>query len=140
MSESITNELRQLATGPMCLNAEHAATCNLLLAAAREIDRLRSQLKSEAHGHQTMTAELIDKLPTTEDGVPVIPGEEYWCSWVDHGYDGGLVIEARKCRYVSHTAPHVDYEWEVEDSPWVDWRSPPRFAVYSTRELAEANL
>ena len=58
MSESITHELRQLATGPMCLNAEHAATCNMLLAAAREIDRLRSQLDSEAHGHQTMTAEV----------------------------------------------------------------------------------
>ena len=146
MSESIiANELRQLVTGPMARNPEHAVTCNLLWAAAGEIERLRSQLDSEAHGHQTMTAEverlrlLIDKLPTTEDGVPVIPGEEYWCSWVEHDYDGGLVIEARKCRYVGHTAPHVDYKWEVEDCPWVDWGSPPGFAVYSTRELAEAN-
>ena len=68
MSESIiANELRQLVTGPMARNPEHAVICNLLWAAAGEIDRLRAQLASEAHGHRTMTAEVERLLSVARD-------------------------------------------------------------------------
>ena len=95
----------------------------LMLDAAKEIDRLQN---------------LIKHLPRTADSVPVVPGVDYWCSWEDQQCDGEFCTEVRKCRYVGHASPHVDYDWEIEDCPWGGCESPPGFDVYSTRKAAEA--
>ena len=38
--------LREQATGPMSWNPEHADTCNRLIEAADEVERLRGELKA----------------------------------------------------------------------------------------------
>jgi hypothetical protein len=80
--------------------------------------------------------EVVDKLPKTADGVPVVPGETYYARFRDEDEDGAWHIE--ECRYVGHAEPHVDYDWEVENWLWDDAYDAPGFRVYSTRAAAEA--
>jgi hypothetical protein len=50
MSNTLSKELREWATGPMCRNPEHQDACNMLLRAADELDRLREMIEQTADG------------------------------------------------------------------------------------------
>ena len=100
-----------------------AETPRAALLLADEVERLRA---------------IVGKLPKTADGVPVVPGETYWCAFGDNtgDYDTDWVV--LDCRYVGYAKPHVDYDWEIPGALWEGACSPPGFDVYSTREAAES--
>ncbi len=79
---------------------------------------------------------IVAKLPVTADGVPVLPGETYYCCF--ENTEDGDKWTVMECRYVGHASPHVDYDWEIPGWPWDGCNSPPGFAVYSTRAAAAA--
>lgn len=58
---------------------------------------------------------IVDKLPTTVDGVPIVPGTDVW----------------RKCSACHHVHP-----WRSYDRP--DFSTKVLAECYSTREAAEA--
>ncbi len=100
-----------------CLN------CHLIKDCLEEIGQLQA---------------VVAKLPKTEDGVPVVPGDTYWCVFEDDSGDydavNGWVVLS--CRYVGHAKPHVDYDWEIPGVLWDGAEVPPGFAVYSTEAAA----
>jgi len=104
----------------------------------RSVLQIGTAVKTRQDNKNNWFSDMIDQLPKTADNIPVIPGIDYWCSWEDQGYDGESITEFRKCHYVGHAKPHVDYDWEIENCPWDGCNSPPGFEIYSTREAAEA--
>lgn len=73
---------------------------------------------------------IVEKLPKTIDGVPVVPGDVvYWRRKSDH--------------YWSNEGPiHYIHEAEIQESSVVtifgNVATPPASSCYSTREAAEA--
>ena len=60
---SISDELRELASGPAAQNPENIDALNLLCRAADEIERL---------------SVIVRRLPTTADGWAMMPGVSVW--------------------------------------------------------------
>ncbi len=99
---------------------------------SRELNYQAKMIECQGYLEKCISAKvIIDKLPKTEDGVSVIPGETYWCSYE---WDDAWVF--RECYYVGHATPHVDWDWEIRDCEWDGDECPPGFGVYSTHEVA----
>ena len=90
---------------------ENAAS---IVNAAAEITRLRA---------------IVDKLPKTEDGVPLLPGDRaYWkCTW---GERAGQVLEMHMDSFHATDEYTLSYGWEY-------CINHQNAGVWSTREAAE---
>lgn len=80
--------------------------------------------------------EVIEKLPKTKDGFPVIPEQEYFAVCIDDPESGGEVV-IRKVVWVGNCKPWVDFDWSTADGEYCETDSYGVRGVYSTREAAE---
>ena len=78
---------------------------------------------------------LVAHLPRTKDGVEVVPGRDYWCRYKGSDDDE---CQVKKCRYVGHAGPHMDYDYEVSGWPYENDTECEVFEVYSTKQAATA--
>lgn len=105
-----------------CENCEGTG-CELgiLVDAASELDRLNA---------------IVERLPLTADGVPVVPGETQWAVFCYDRDDPDEPLRVSACNYVGNASDWTDgIKWEIEDCG--DCRCEV-IGVYSTREAAEA--
>jgi hypothetical protein len=115
------------------LTAEVVAWRADSLRQTRRYDRLAVAEAENIEQIERLRA-IVDKLPKTADGVPVVPGETYYARFHEEDEDETWHIE--ECHYIGHADPH--YDWEVEHWLWDEAYDAPGFNVYSTREAAEA--
>lgn len=79
---------------------------------------------------------IVELLPKTADGVPVVPGETQWAVFCYDRDDPDEPLRVSACNYVGNASDWTDgIKWEIEDC--VDCRCEV-IGVYSTREAAEA--
>ncbi len=117
MSVDLVTELRSLV-GTLRRRRLYRSA-EMVTDAAAELGRLRA---------------IVERLPKTADGVPVVLGDNIY--GVDH--DGTVF----GCGFISMTAPSENYgEWFGigRDEGGSEWRSTPRM-FYSTRAAAEAAM
>lgn len=107
-----------------------------------EIDRLRAALDevqtARRRGDEIVAGyeieiqrlrAIVDKLPTTADGVTVVPGIDY--VWIVRNGEAlrGLVLTC------FHDDWYADLRWQTENGGWCG--APSVSECYSTREAAE---